>query len=127
MRRAQGLEQPGEHGPDGRMIVLRAGVGGDFGAVPGGVAFAGGVLIRDGADHRRAGPLDQQPGVETLRGVALHVAQRRLSAALEPCPEPRLALGQVAARSDAAEVETRVGGKFFDVQKVEHVIILFKK
>ena len=127
IRRAQGLEQLCEHGPDGRMIVRRAGVGGDFGAVSGRIALRGGVLVGDGADDGRAGPLDQQPGVETLLGVALHVAQRRLPAARQPCPEPRFALGQVAARRDAAEVEARIGGKFFDVQKVEHAVILSQK
>ena len=127
IRRAQGLEQLREHGPDGRMVVRRAGVGGDFGAVSGRIALRGGVLVGDGADDGRAGPLDQQPGVETLLGVALHVAQRRLPAARQPCPEPRFALGQVAARRDAAEVEARIGGKFFDVQKVEHAVILSQK
>ena len=109
------------------MVVRRAGVGGDFGAVSGRIALRGGVLVGDGADDGRAGPLDQQPGVETLLGVALHVAQRRLPAARQPCPEPRFALGQVAARRDAAEVEARIGGKFFDVQKVEHAVILSQK
>ena len=87
------------------------------------------LLINLKDDGMKIGIASSKPQVfvETLLGVALHVAQRRLPAARQPCPEPRFALGQMAARRDAAEVEARIGGKFFDVQKVEHAVILSQK
>ncbi len=94
---------------------------------PGGYPSPMRRFVTYGADDGRARPFDELPRVDTLLDIALHVAQRRLPAARQPCPEPRLALGQMAARRDAAEVEARIGGKFFDVQKVEHAVILSQK
>ena len=95
--------------------------------VSGRVTLARAVFITHGADHGRACALDQFARVGTLLDIALHIGQRRLVALAQPCPQHRLVLGQVAARGQAAKVEPRIGGKFFDVLMVEHFIILVQK
>ena len=120
-------EHPAEAVADRRVVIRRAGIGGDAGAAAGRVAFARAVLVGHGADHRRPGPLDQPPRVEPLVGVAFQIVQRRLIARRQPFAETGFVLGQMAARRDAAEVEPLPGGEPFDVPMVEHFDILAQK
>ncbi len=103
-----------------RVIVRRAGIGGDFGAVSGGIPFADAAFVTYGADHRRTRPFDEFARIGAFLDIAFHVGQRRLITLAQPRPEPRLVLSHVAAGRKAAEIESCVGGKFFDVLIVEH-------
>ena len=120
VRRAQGVEHPAEHRPEGGVVIRRAGVGGHLRPVPGRIALADAVFVRHGADHGRACAFDQPARVEAFVDVTFQIAQRRLAAAGQPCAEQRLVFGQMAARGDAAEVEPCAGGEPFDVQMVDH-------
>jgi len=124
---AKCIEHPAEHSLDRRVVVGRTGIGSYFRAVSGRVALACAVFVTHGADHGRTCALNQFARVGALLDIALHVGQRRLVALAEPCPQHRLVLDQVPARSQAAKVEPRIGGKFFDVLMVEHFIILVQK
>jgi hypothetical protein len=120
VRRAQGVEHPAEHRPEGGVVIRRAGVGGHLRPVPGRIALADAVFVRHGADHGRACAFDQPARVEAFVDVAFQIAQRRLAAAGQPCAEQCFVFGQMAARGDAAEVEPCAGGEPFDVQMVDH-------
>ena len=124
IERFQPVEQPLQHLPDRRMVVAGAGIGRDARPMAGRIAVARAILVAHGADHRRTRPLDQQPGIETLRDVALHVAQRSLTTRRQPPAEAALVVGQRTARCHPAEIEPRFGGKFFDGLPDKHIDIL---
>ena len=117
---AQGFEHRAQHPLEDGVVVAAAGVGGDFCAAPGRIAFAQRVLVAHGADHDRLRPFDQVSDVETFVEVAFEVFQRGTVAFGEPFAEVGFVLRKMLAGRDSAEVEACILGKFFDVLTRDH-------
>ena len=117
---AQGFEHRAQHPLEDGVVVAAAGVGGDFCAAPGRIAFAQRVLVAHGADHDRLRPFDQASDVETFVEVAFEVFQRGTVAFGEPFAEVGFVLRKMLAGRDSAEVEACILGKFFDVLTRDH-------
>ena len=117
---AQGFEHRAQHPLEDGVVVAAAGVGGDFCAAPGRIAFAQRVLVAHGADHDRLRPFDQVSDVETFVEVAFEVFQRGTVAFGEPFAEVGFVLRKMFAGRDSAEVEACILGKFFDVLTRDH-------